>query len=100
MDRYLGAFTKWMPGNHCIQALHKGRLFPILINLTTLKQFFSCSLAEESSRSLPEKKRLGVRDPQNFNEHVLLKAGRELCEAFYLCCAQGHWEPLLNFRRC
>ena len=42
--RYLGAYTEWIPGNHCVRAFHKGRLFPLPINLTTLELFFGCQL--------------------------------------------------------
>jgi UDP-galactopyranose mutase len=90
--RYLDAFTEWIPGNQRAQALHRGQLFPIPINLTTLEKFFGCSLTEESARALLEEKRLDIRYPKDSEEYVLSKVGRELYEAFYLGYTRKQWD--------
>jgi UDP-galactopyranose mutase len=80
---YLGNYTEWIPGNHRVQALHKGQLYPIPINLTTLELFFGQKLTEESGRALIEKKRYDIKKPKNSEEFILSRVGRELYEAFY-----------------
>jgi UDP-galactopyranose mutase len=88
---YVGRYTEWIPGNHRVQALHKGRLFPIPINLTTLELFFSKKLNEESARSLIEQKRHHIKEPKNSEELVLSRVGRELYEAFYRGYTKKQW---------
>ena len=88
---YMGRFTEWIPGNHRVQALHKNRLFPIPINLTTLELFFNQKLTEESGRSLIEQKRHDIKEPKNSEEFVLSRVGRELYEAFYRGYTKKQW---------
>jgi UDP-galactopyranose mutase len=88
---YLGAYTEWIPGNHRVQALHQGRLYPIPVNLTTLELFFGRSLTEDGARALLEEKRQDIKEPKNSEELVLSKVGRELYEAFFRGYTQKQW---------
>ena len=88
---YLGAFTDWIPSNHRVQALYRGELYPIPINLNTLEKFFKRMLTEESARVLLDQKKLSIDNPQNSEEFVLSRVGRELYEAFYLGYTQKQW---------
>lgn len=88
---YLGAFTEWIPGNHRVQSLYRGELYPMPINLTTLEKFFKRELTPQSARDLLNEKKVPIADPQNSEEYVLSAVGRELYEAFYLGYTQKQW---------
>lgn len=88
---YLSGYTEWLPGNHRVQALYQGELFPIPINLTTLEKFFGRSLTPTSARSLLENERIAIANPRNSEEYVLSRVGKRLYEAFYLGYTQKQW---------
>lgn len=88
---YLSSFTDWVPGNYVVKASVNGALYPFPINLTTLEQFFDCSLDEKSAQELLAGRRLETADPKNSEEFVLSRVGRELYEAFYLGYTQKQW---------
>lgn len=88
---YLGAFSEWIPGNHRVQALYQGELYPIPINLTTLEKFFRRKLTPESAQNLLNEKKVPFTAPQNSEEYVLSVVGRELYEAFYLGYTLKQW---------
>ncbi|MCS7045874.1 MAG: UDP-galactopyranose mutase [Gemmataceae bacterium] len=89
--RYLSRFTDWIPGNYVVKSLVNGRLLPFPINLTTLEQFFGCSLDTDAGRRLLDAKRQPIAQPANSEEMVLAKVGRELYEAFYLNYTLKQW---------
>lgn len=88
---YLGKFTEWIPGNHRVQASYQGDLYPIPINLTTLEKFFNRELNPESARDLLNEIKIPLADPQNSEEYVLSRVGRDLYEAFYLGYTLKQW---------
>lgn len=88
---YLGQFTEWIEGNHRVRSLHKGNLYPLPINLTTLEQFFGSTLTGEKARKFLAQKRIPIDAPANSEEFILSKVGRELYEAFYQGYTLKQW---------
>ncbi len=90
--RYLSTFTEWIPGNYRVKASHKGELYPIPINLNTLRQFFKRDFTATEAEAFLEQKREKISNPKNSEEFVLSRVGRELYEAFYLGYTLKQWE--------
>jgi UDP-galactopyranose mutase len=67
-------------------------LYPFPVNLNTLRKFFNRpDLTPETAEQLLEEKREKIENPQNSEEYVLSKIGRELYEAFYQGYTQKQW---------
>ena len=89
---YLSQFTDWIEGNYIVKSQVKGELYPFPINLETLEKFFNLSdLDKDSAEALLEEKRIYYADPQNSEEFVLNRVGKELYEAFYLSYTKKQW---------
>jgi UDP-galactopyranose mutase len=89
---YLSRFTEWIDGNYIVKSFSGGKYYSFPINLTTLSDFFSKDLNEESAIQLLEDLRVKIKEPQNSEEFVLSRVGRELYEAFYLGYTLKQWE--------
>ncbi len=89
---YLSQFTDWIPGNYEVKSQINGELYPFPINLTTLEQFFKRTFTPEEARAFLEEKRIKNDHPQNSEEFVLSRVGRELYEAFYLGYTVKQWD--------
>ncbi len=90
--RYLSRFTEWVDGQYIVKSAVGDKLYPIPINLTTLEMFFGESLDEVSAKRLLDSLAHPIADPQNSEEFVLSRVGRELYEAFYLGYTQKQWD--------
>lgn len=89
---YLSEFTDWIEGNYKVKVSTGGALFPFPINLLTLRQFFNRpEMTAEEAAQLLEEKREHIDNPQNSEEFVLSRVGRELYEAFYLGYTKKQW---------
>jgi UDP-galactopyranose mutase len=88
---YLSEFTEWVPGNYLVKCSVNGELFPFPINLNTLRKFFKQDFTPESARAFLDSKREQIDAPQNSEEFVLSRVGRELYEAFYLGYTLKQW---------
>lgn len=89
---YLGQFTDWIPGNYEVKSYTRGELFPFPINLLTLEQFFKRKFTAEEAMQFLDEIRIPNDDPQNSEEFVLSRVGKELYEAFYLGYTLKQWE--------
>jgi UDP-galactopyranose mutase len=89
--RYLSQFADFIPANYEVRSLARGELFPFPINLDTLEQFFGRKLDAASAEQLLAGLRSPVAAPQNSEEYVLGRVGRELYEAFYLNYTLKQW---------
>jgi UDP-galactopyranose mutase len=89
--RYLSRFTGWISGNYVVKSSVGGQLYPFPINLTTLEQFFGVKLDARAAERLLAEKRIAIPEPQNSEEVVLSKVGRELYESFYLNYTLKQW---------
>lgn len=89
---YLSKFTDWLPGDYVVKSYSRGELFNFPINIRTLEDFFNCQLSVQKAKELIENLREKIVYPQNSEELVLSKVGRELYEAFYLGYTLKQWE--------
>lgn len=80
---FLSSYTEWIPGNYIVKSSARGELFPFPINLLTLGQFFKRSFTQEEARLFLSEIAEDIPDPQNSEEIVLSRVGRELYEAFF-----------------
>jgi UDP-galactopyranose mutase len=90
--QYLSRFTDWIPGNYIVKSFTRGEYFPFPINLTTLERFFNRRLTEGEAEALLEQVREKNGSPQNSEDLVLSRVGRELYEAFYLGYTLKQWD--------
>jgi len=88
---YLSAFTSWIEGNYVVKSLYNSELYPFPINLDTLEQFFRLLLDPDKAKELLEFKRDKIEHPQNSEELVLSRVGREMYEAFYKNYTLKQW---------
>lgn len=88
---FLSQYTEWIPGNYRVKSFVRGELFPFPINLLTLGQFFNRSFTPEEAKLFLSEIAEDIPDPQNSEEIVLSKVGRELYEAFFLNYTIKQW---------
>ncbi|MBP6624004.1 MAG: UDP-galactopyranose mutase [Chitinophagaceae bacterium] len=89
---YLSKFTEWIPGNYYVTSFFKNEFYPFPINLKTLAKFFKRdSLTPKEAEELLESKREKIASPENSEEFVLSRVGREMYEAFYLGYTLKQW---------
>lgn len=88
---FLSRFTEWMPGRYYVKAHVGGRLYPFPINLTTLEMFFGTRLDEASAQRLLESVREDIPEPDNAEEWVCSRVGRDVYEAFYQGYTMKQW---------
>ncbi len=90
---YLSQFTDWIEGDYQVRTLVNDELYPFPINLDTLEKFFGVeNLNPESAQELLNSKRVDISNPQNSEEFVLSRIGREMYEAFYLEYTKKMWD--------
>jgi UDP-galactopyranose mutase len=89
--QYLSRFTEWLPALYEVKSLVKGRLYPFPINLDTLEQFFQVQLDAASAERLLDDLRVRNDSPNNSEDYVLSRVGRQLYEAFYLNYTAKQW---------
>jgi UDP-galactopyranose mutase len=90
---YLSQFTEWVEGNYFVTSHSRGEYFPFPINLLTLAQFFKKEkLTPEEGQALLEEVREPIENPQNSEEFVLSRVGRDMYEAFYLNYTLKQWD--------
>lgn len=81
--KYLSKFTKWIDGNYVVKSSIKNQLFSFPINLNTLEDFYKIKLSKKSAKELIEKKIINYDTPNNSEEFVLSRVGKQLYESFY-----------------
>ena len=90
---YLSEFTEWVPGNYIVKSSINNELFPFPINLLTLRQFFKRpDMTSEEAEQLLASLRDDISNPENSEEFVLSRVGKELYEAFYLGYTLKQWD--------
>jgi UDP-galactopyranose mutase len=89
---FLSRFTEWIPGNYIVKSFTRGEHFPFPINLDTLEQFFKRSFTPETAQNFLESIAEKIAEPQNSEEFVLSRVGREMYEAFYKGYTIKQWD--------
>lgn len=89
---YLSRFTGWIPARYVVKASHRGKLFPIPVNRTTLEEYFGIPVrTPEDATRLLEQVRVPFAEPANAEEFALSRVGRALYEAFLLGYTEKQW---------
>lgn len=89
---FLSQYTEWVPGNYFVKSFSRGEYFPFPINLLTLEQFFNRRFTAEEAQSYLAQIAQKIEKPQNSEEFVLSRVGKELYEAFYKGYTEKQWE--------
>lgn len=89
---YVNRFGEFKQYIHRVKGVHRGEIFSLPINLSTINQYFKKQFtpqeAEEFLTSIADH---SINDPQNFEEQALKFIGKELYEAFFKGYTQKHW---------
>jgi UDP-galactopyranose mutase len=88
---FLSGFTDWIPGRYIVRTQVDGRLYPFPINLTTLEMFYDQDLDPDSGKRLLDSVRENIDEPQNAEEWVCSRVGRDIYEKFYLGYTSKQW---------
>jgi UDP-galactopyranose mutase len=91
---YLNRFTGFNDYRHSVFTTHRGRVFPMPVNLDTMCRFFGRQLSPDAARALvaAQAAELGDRPPANLEEKAISMIGRPLYEAFVRGYTQKQWQ--------
>jgi UDP-galactopyranose mutase len=91
--KYLSKFTEWIPHKYKVKIRIQDKTYSFPINKTTLEQFFNKELKteQEVKELLDDKRDKTIINPQNAEEQVLSKTGKEIYEAFFKGYTQKQW---------
>ena len=90
---YLSKFTKWLPHQYKVKVRIKDKLYSFPINKKTFEEFFNRKFKSEEEvklfvDSIREK---DIKNPENAEEQVLSKVGKEIYEAFFKDYTEKQW---------
>ncbi len=94
---YITKFSEFNGYIHTVNTRHKGKLYPMPINLDTINLLYEKEMdaaeAEEFIKAEAEKdfKELGIISPSNFEEKGIGLVGRRLYEAFLKNYTEKQW---------
>jgi UDP-galactopyranose mutase len=80
---YLSRFTAWHPVAYTIKSFARGRYWSFPINLNTFEEYLGRPASSEEFAGWLEQVRVRIDDPQNSEEVILSRVGRELYELFF-----------------
>ncbi|MCX7899401.1 MAG: UDP-galactopyranose mutase [Methylocystis sp.] len=89
--RYVQRFCTMMPYAHRVQAVSRGRVYSLPINLLTINQFFGKAMSPNEARAHIAAKAAKIEAPANFEEQALSMVGEELYEAFFKGYTLKQW---------
>lgn len=75
-----------------VEAYHQGKWYALPLNLGTINAFFNLDLSAGDVPAFLAQVREAIAAPQNAEEAVLSRVGRELYEAFYLNYTRKQWD--------
>ncbi|MGJ0508988.1 MAG: UDP-galactopyranose mutase [Methylocystis sp.] len=88
---YVQRFCAMMPYAHRVQAVARGHVFSLPVNLLTINQFFGLALNPAEAQALIASKTIPQEAPRHFEEQALSMIGRELYEAFFEGYTRKQW---------
>ena len=94
---YIIKFTEFNEYVHTVNTRHNGKLYPMPINLDTINLLYETEMdAEEAEKFVAEEakrdtERLGIKEPQNFEEKGISLVGEKLYEAFLKNYTEKQW---------
>jgi UDP-galactopyranose mutase len=92
--RYVNRFTAFSDYQHRVFTIHRGRVFPMPINLATIGEFFGRYLTPDQARRLVAEQagELVTGDATNLEEKAISLIGRPLYEAFIAGYTAKQWQ--------
>lgn len=88
---YIQKFGEWVPYRHRVQAVAKGLVYSLPVNLLTINQFFRRRMGPAEAAQFVAGKCEKIAEPRNFEEQGLSLIGRELYEAFFRGYTRKQW---------
>lgn len=88
---YARRFCDMMPYAHRVQAVSRGQVYSLPINLLTINQFFRKAMSPKEARAFIESKATKIDAPGNFEEQALSMMGGDLYEAFFRGYTLKQW---------
>ena len=90
---YITKFTEFNDYIHTVDTRHKGKLYPMPINLDTINLLYGTDMDAEAAEKFvaAEAEKEGIKDPKNFEEKGLSLVGRKLHEAFLRNYTAKQW---------
>lgn len=88
---YVQRFCTMMPYAHRVQAVSRGRVYSLPINLLTINQFFGKAMRPSEARAFVNSKTTPIESPCNFEEQALAMIGSDLYRAFFRGYTVKQW---------
>lgn len=94
---YITKFTDFNDYIHTVNTRHKEKLYPMPINLDTINLLYGTKMDAEEAEAFVAKeaerdvKRLGIKEPQNFEEKGISLVGEKLYTTFLKNYTEKQW---------
>lgn len=90
---YITKFGEFNDYIHTVDTRHKGKLYPMPINLDTINLLYDKNLTAEEAEEFikAEADKIGITDPKNFEEKGLSLVGEKLHNAFLKNYTEKQW---------
>lgn len=88
---YVRDFADMVPYLHRVQAVARGKVYSLPINLLTINQFFGTVMGPSEARAFIARKSRRIEEPGNFAEQALSLIGEELYETFFRGYTRKQW---------
>lgn len=89
---YVNRFTEFTPYRHRVHSVHKGRVYPMPINLATICTYFGRVMSPQEARALIAEQASEIANPRNLEEKAISLVGRPLYEAFIRGYTAKQWQ--------
>ena len=94
---YVTKFIEFNDYTHTVDTRHEGKLYPMPINLDTINLLYGTKMSAEEAEKFVEEEaakdveKLGIGEPQNFEEKGISLVGEKLYEAFLKNYTEKQW---------
>jgi len=89
--RYVQRYCTMMNYSHRVQAVSRGLVYSLPINLLTINQFFRKAMSPAEARAFIGARTVEIHAPRNFEEQALSMIGEELYGAFFRGYTRKQW---------
>jgi UDP-galactopyranose mutase len=89
---YVNQFTRFTRYRHRVFATHRGRVYPMPINLGTICQYFGRAMSPDEARTLIRSQAGDVANSANLEERAISLIGRPLYAAFVQGYTRKQWQ--------
>lgn len=88
---YVNRFSEFTRYRHRVLTMHRGRVFPMPINLGTINAFFGVTLRPSQVEEFLAARRVPIAAPRNLEEKAVSLVGEELYRAFIAGYTRKQW---------